>query len=79
MPGRRAVEQKLQAYIGENNCQFVDAERHYWKNGNDTLVLVISAKNLDPFAFGKLVRELDVDEYDTIKTPGGAIVRFWWD
>jgi hypothetical protein len=77
-------------YLHDNDLdevfEIADAERQYWQNNDDTLVLRMrqsgdgrNATFNDGLALGRMNAYLRADEFDTIVEDYRTYFRLWWD
>lgn len=90
MPARAEIEKLLAEHLNERAYRFVDVDKEYWINANDTMVIEIDGNEVWRFGASRvldnmvglatLVRKMKVDEFDTIPMRGEKmVIRFWWD
>jgi hypothetical protein len=83
---RKEIESKLNKWadLMKQKYEFINVpDRNYWKNENDTIVIVI---NKSDFSKEKIQQSLEIlkdileaDEYNPIFVDGYWIARYWWD
>lgn len=58
----------------------VDTTFPFWLNSNDTLVIKLNEKDLNPIKFAMALYDMEPDEVDYLPTDkGNYVMRFWWD